>query len=64
MAAEGQQPWWKEVALYDGSQDWSPREIYISAFDGKNIQIRYRLTSDGSVTGDGFYLDNLVIVSQ
>jgi len=48
--------------LYDGfTTDWIFEEIDISQFAGKQIDIRYRLISDGAVTEQGFYFDDFSI---
>lgn len=52
---------WREEASYTGSGDWKNRSVDLSRYDGQNIQFRFRLTSDGSVNGDGFYFNNVVI---
>ncbi|MBI3927648.1 MAG: S8 family serine peptidase [Armatimonadetes bacterium] len=58
------QPTWTELARFDGSSDWSTRSLDLSAYDGQQVQLRFRLTSDSSVGQDGFYLDNLVIAGD
>lgn len=52
---------WTRLAKYDGNQDWASREVDMSAFDGKNVELRFRLTSDNIINSDGVYLDNIVI---
>jgi hypothetical protein len=48
--------------LYDGKQlTWVKEEIDLSDYIGKDILIRFRLISDGGVTADGFYFDDLEI---
>lgn len=48
--------------LYDGTQnDWVLEEIDLSDYLGSNILVRFRLSSDGGVRGDGFYFDDLKI---
>lgn len=48
--------------LYDGKQlTWIKEEIDLSDYIGKDILIRFRLISDGGVTADGFYFDDLEI---
>lgn len=47
--------------LYDGNSNWVYEEIDLSAYAGKNIQLRFLLKSDGAVTADGFYFDDLKI---
>ena len=52
---------WAPQATYTGSSDWASRSVDLSKFDGQDIQFRFRLTSDGSVTGDGFSFAHAVI---
>jgi hypothetical protein len=48
--------------IYDDKQlTWVKEEIDLSDYIGKDILIRFRLISDGSVTADGFYFDDLEI---
>lgn len=48
--------------LYDGTQaDWVREEIDLTDFLGKKIQLRWAFYSDGFVTGDGFYFDDLAV---
>ena len=52
------------VRSLGGTSDWATQSADLSAFDGKNVQIRFRLTSDGSVSKDGFSMDKLVVVGD
>ncbi len=61
-SADGQT--WSGLAQYTGTGDWSSKTIDLSAFDGGNVQLRFRVTSDGSVSGDGVSIDNLVIAGS
>lgn len=61
VPAEGAQANWQPAATLNGASDWGAREVNISAFDGKDVQFRFRLKSDGSVNQDGIYIDNIVI---
>ena len=61
VPAEGAEAAWQGAAVLNGSSDWGQREVDLSAFDGKDIQFRFRLQSDGSVNQDGIYIDNIVI---
>ncbi|AWH75168.1 hypothetical protein DCS32_13640 [Dokdonia sp. Dokd-P16] len=46
--------------LYDGVQnDWILEEINLSDYLGETIKARFRLVTDGAVTRDGFYFDDL-----
>ena len=48
--------------LYDGTQnDWVLEEIDLSDYLGESIIVRFQLKSDGEVTEDGFYFDDLKI---
>lgn len=50
--------------LYDGSQfTWVHEMIDISDYSGSGIKLRFHLISDGSMTGDGFYVDNIKVTS-
>lgn len=46
--------------LYDGTQnDWVFEEINLSDYLGETIIARFRLSTDGAITRDGFYFDDL-----
>lgn len=51
--------------LYHGTQtEWVEETVDLSPFDGEpTVTLRFTLKSDGYVQGDGFYLDNLRVVS-
>lgn len=50
--------------VYNGIQNsWVNEEIDISNLQNKNIQLRFYFKSDGSTTADGFYVDDLQILS-
>ncbi len=50
--------------LYDGTQlSWVKESIDLSEFLGQTIQIKFRFVSDQFVQGDGFYFDDLQVVS-
>ncbi|MGE0488691.1 MAG: S8 family serine peptidase [Vulcanimicrobiota bacterium] len=55
---------WSRLQGFTGRSDWASHQLDLSAFDGQNLQLRFRLTSDGSVNGDGFHLDNVVIAGD
>jgi carboxypeptidase T len=49
--------------LYDGIQSsWVEESISLSDYLGQQILVRFQLVTDQSVTGDGFYFDDLKIV--
>ena len=48
--------------IYDGVQNtWVKEQIDLSAYIGQQIYIRFRFKSDGYVTEDGFYFDDLSV---
>ncbi|KAB2968837.1 MAG: peptidase M14 [Thermoanaerobaculia bacterium] len=54
---------WTDVASYDGSQTaWQAVTIPVPQLDGvANARVRFRLTTDVSVTRDGWYVDDIVV---
>ena len=57
---------WTMVASYTGSQpDWEEVNIPLPALAGQsNVRIRFRFYSDQSVTNDGWYLDDIQLLSS
>ncbi|MCA9792342.1 MAG: immune inhibitor A, partial [Candidatus Eremiobacteraeota bacterium] len=55
---------WSSLQQLTGDSEWATHSLDLSAFDGQNVQLRFRLTSDSSVNSDGFYLDNVVIAGD
>jgi len=50
--------------LYDGTQaDWVQEEISLNGYLGQSINIRFQLVTDPGVTGDGFYFDDLEVLT-
>lgn len=46
--------------VYDGtSPGWVKEEIDISAYAGNQVLLRFQLRSDGGITADGWYLDDI-----
>jgi hypothetical protein len=48
--------------LYDGTMDWVKEEIDLTAYTGTSLQMRFVLISDGAVTADGFYFDDVKVM--
>lgn len=49
--------------VYDGNQNgWINEQINLADFLGQQIKLRFRLKSDGSGSGDGFFLDDVAVV--
>ncbi len=54
---------WNRVGSYSGGASiWKTYTCSLSAWAGQSVKLRMRLTSDGSVTQDGVYVDDLSIV--
>jgi len=64
VVAEGEEPAWVELAAYTGTAIKKDEVVDLSAFDGEQIQFRFRLTTDQSYTEDGFKFDNVRILGQ
>ena len=48
--------------VYDGRQpSWVQEEMSLDGFLGEHLRLRFRLVSDGWVTADGFYFDDLTV---
>ena len=54
---------WTEIATYDGSQTAFQQQTFlVPQLDGAaQARVRFRLTSDGFVTGDGWYVDDILV---
>ena len=54
---------WQEVASWDDSSNgWRTEEVATPQLDGAaQARIRFRLTSDVSVTADGWHVDDIVV---
>lgn len=52
--------------LYDGQSDWVLEEIDLMEYVGESVKLRFTLVSDGYITEDGFYFDdvNLSVVEE
>lgn len=49
---------------YDGTRTtWLEEEMDLAAYVGRVIKLRFRLTSDGSLQKDGFYVDDIRLVA-
>lgn len=57
---------WEEIGLFTHStsgMEWASAILDLAAYVGNEVQIQFRLTSDGSVTKLGWYIDNFRIIS-
>lgn len=59
----GKQPW-QTVAAFTGEQlDFQKTTIDLSKFDGQKLAVRFRLVTDVGTVADGWYLDDIEILS-
>jgi PKD repeat protein len=54
---------WTAAASYDGTQlAWTQQQIPLPEMDGQaNARIRFHFTTDVSITGDGWHVDDIVL---
>lgn len=52
---------WRTLETFTGQADWGKREVDLSSYAGQTVQLRFRLTSDGSNCQEGFQLRNLQV---
>lgn len=55
---------WSELASFNLLKGWEEKSYDLTPFVGGPLQLRFRLKTDGDVTKDGFYLDNLVVTGE
>jgi len=48
---------------WSGSFNWTQETFDLSGFEGETVQIRFRFASDGYVTEEGWYVDDIQITS-
>jgi hypothetical protein len=48
---------------WSGSHDWRLETFDLSAYSGETVQIRFRFVSDGYVTFEGWYVDDVQLTS-
>jgi len=60
---------WNELARYTSPASgepvgWEVPLIDLTAYAGRNVQLRFRLTSDGSVEYPGWYIDDVIVAGN
>jgi len=55
---------WTGLDKTSGSSDWAPQSLDLKPYEGKTIQLRWRVQTDGSVNSAGIKLDNVVIAGD
>jgi hypothetical protein len=54
---------WSTLSSKDGSSDWREQQIDLSAFANKKIRLAFQFSSDSSTAFQGWYVDNIQLVS-
>jgi hypothetical protein len=54
---------WTELSNQTGNEDWTAQTMDLSAFDGKQARLRFRVQTDGSVPSKGVKIDDVVIAA-
>jgi hypothetical protein len=53
---------WTELTSFTGTSNvWTNYSYSLAGYQGSNLYLKFRLTSDNAVTADGVYLDNIKI---
>ncbi len=54
--------WWKTLSVLTGTQSaWTQASYPLNAYNGETIRMRFRFISDGSVTAEGWYVDDILM---
>lgn len=61
----GEKAEWKTLQSFNLLDGWKTREVDLSAYAGQGeVQLRFRLKTDGDVVKDGFQFDRLVVTGE
>lgn len=52
---------WVGLDSYTSYREWQQQRVDLSAYDGKEIQLRFRLNSDSVKNDEGIYLDRICV---
>lgn len=55
---------WTRLESYSSYREWKKETVDLSAYDGKTVQLRFRLHSNSVKNEEGIYLDRLVVAAQ
>jgi hypothetical protein len=55
---------WTQVLSVTGNNSWRSYSIPLASYLGQSIKVRFRITTDGSVTSDGIHLDDFAIINS
>ncbi len=52
---------WTELSSRSGSSDWRDVQINLTSYEGQEVKLSFRFTSDFSVTFPGWYVDDVQV---
>lgn len=55
---------WTVLATSNGSSNWRETQVSLTPYQNNDIRIAFQLTTDGSVVGSGWYIDDIRIVEK
>jgi hypothetical protein len=58
---ENGSPEWKKMQENTSYREWHRQVVDLSAYDGKTVELRFRLHSDSAKSEEGIYLDRLSV---
>lgn len=62
MVSPNSSTWYSPIPQYSGSSTtWNKRTVDITPYLGSAFNVRFRLSSDGGVVDDGWYVDDVMI---
>jgi len=56
-------PWGTGTPCWSGTFDWTEVVVDLDAYSSQNVQLRFRFGSDSSVSYEGWYIDDVVIMA-
>jgi hypothetical protein len=57
-------PDWKSLHELTSYREWRRETVDLSDYDGKTVELRFRLHSDGARSEEGVYLDRIVVAGS
>lgn len=52
---------WTGLGRLTGASDWKSYGFSVASFAGQTLRIRFRLSTDAAITGDGVYIDDVFL---
>ncbi len=55
---------WKKLEEFTSFREWKREVVDLSTYDGKTVELRFRLRTDGSRSEEGIYLDRIWVAGS